>query len=107
MKKFNMKTIQEQIEIMQHYANGGEVEYYNEGGSKRGIMKSTDAFDWGNYDYLIKKQKNTITIEKWLCEYIHSKHLEGSNRFFILEKAVPFEVHGEKIKLIEKYEVEL
>ena len=98
MKKFNMKTIQEQIEIMQHYANGGEVEYYNEGGSKRGIMKSTDAFDWGNYDYLIKKQKNTITIEKWLCK-------EGNDSYYIAEVS---DISGyEKVKLLESYEVEL
>ena len=102
------KTIQEQIAVMQHFANGGEVECLSLDKSLKGWYEEQDpSFSWGFFDYRIKKQKNTITIEKWLCEYIRSKHLEGSNRFFILEKAVPFEVHGEKIKLIEKYEVEL
>ena len=102
------KDLKEQIEIMTHYLNGGEVECLALDKSLKGWYEEQDpSFSWGFFDYRIKEQKNTITIEKWLCEYIHSKHLEGSNRFFILEKAVPFEVHGEKIKLIEKYEVEL
>ena len=101
------KDLKEQIEIMTHYLNGGEVEICKN--NKWSDITNPEFKDWNFaiYGFRIKEQKNTITIEKWLCEYIRSKHLEGSNRFFILEKAVPFEVHGEKIKLIEKYEVEL
>ena len=102
-----MKAIQKQREIMQHFANGGEIEICKN--DKWSDITNPGFKDWNfaTYGFRRKEQKNTITIEKWLCEYIRSKHLEGSNRFFILEKAVPFEVHGEKIKLIEKYEVEL
>lgn len=65
------KTIQEQIEIMQHYANGGEVEYIHKSSSKEEwILKVNKdiAFNWEYKDYRIKEQKKTITIEKWLHE---------------------------------------
>jgi len=98
------KTIQEQIEIMKHYANSGEVEYYDRV-KEIWLKKDIGEFDWKNVDYRIKK---TITIEKWLCEYDRCGKLEGSKRFFILEKVVPFEFgNGKKVKLLDTYEVEL
>lgn len=101
------KTIQEQIEIMKHYANSGEVEYYDRV-KEIWLKKDIGEFDWKNMDYRIKEEKKTITIEKWLCEYNRCEKLEGSKRFFILEKVVPFEFgNGKKVKLLDAYEVEL
>ncbi|MFA9240540.1 MAG: hypothetical protein ACEQSQ_11735 [Candidatus Paceibacteria bacterium] len=100
-----MKTIQEQIEVMQHYANGGEIEIFMNDEWKYAI---SPGWNWNHCNYRIKEQKETITIEKWLCEYNRCELLEGSKRFFILEKAVPFEFgNGKKVKLLKTYEVEL
>jgi len=101
------KTIQEQIEVMQHFANGGEVEVKGLGGNTF-ILDKNPIWDFNCNDYRIKEQKKTITIEKWLCEYNRCEKLEGSKRFFILEKVVPFEFgNGKKVKLLDTYEVEL
>ena len=97
--KFNMKAIQEQIEIMQHYANGGEVECLALDKSLKGWYEEQDpSFSWGFFDYRIKEQKNTITIEKWLCK-------DGNDSYYIAEVN---DISGyEKVKLLEFYEVEL
>ncbi len=101
------KTIQEQIEVMQHFANGGKIEtkaFHN----SDWIGVDFPKWDWSIQDYRIKEQSKTITIEKWLCEYNRCELLEGSKRFFILEKAIPFEFgNGKKIKLLETYKVQL
>ncbi len=101
------KTIQEQIEVMQHFANGGQIEC-KASGKKEFVSITVPYWNWDHVDYRIKEQKKTITIEKWLCEYNRCEKLEGSERFFILEKVVPFEFgNGKKIKLLNTYEVEL
>ena len=100
------KTIQEQIEVMQHFANGGKIEtkaFHN----SDWIGVDFPKWDWSIQDYRIKEQRKTITIEKWLCEYKVFEELEGSKRFFIIEKVFPFEVDGKKIKLLDTYEVQL
>lgn len=100
------KTLQEKIEIMTHYLNGGEVEIKCNDNSWD--IMDIPSWNWYSNDYRIKEQKKTITIEKWLCEYTNCELLEGSKRFFILEKVVPFEFgNGKKVKLLETYEVEL
>ena len=102
-----MKTIQEQIEVMQHFANGGEVEFYSNF-NKRWEESSTPVWDWRSTDYRIKEQKKTIAIEKWLiCKtsYMGNECLEiieGNSTLFdgYYDKSV-------KVKLLETYEVEL
>ena len=102
--------LKEMIKIMQHYENGGEIEYSDDC-FKTILGKSNNKnivgvpWDWFTYEYRIKKQK--VTIEKWLCEYVGCEELKGSKRFFIIEKVVPFEVAGKKLKLLESYEIEL
>ena len=100
--------LKEMIKVMQHYDNGGEVEYKgkNEDDSEWGLC-DYPIWDWNIFEYRIKEQKQKVTIEKWLCEYVGCEELKGSKRFFIIEKVVPFEVAGKKVKLIESYEVEL
>ena len=89
--------IDEMIKVMQHYADGGEVE--------AGIKNSkiwTDCnypeWNWNSMDYRIKEQKEKVTIEKWLCK-------SGENSFYIHEGT---DADGlEKVKLLKSYEVEL
>ena len=101
--------LKEMIKVMQHFADGGEVEINSKNGNYCWTKITSPSWDWVYNEYRIKeqKQKQKVTIEKWLCEYLGCKELKGSKRFFIIEKVVPFEVAGKKVKLIESYEVEL
>lgn len=93
-----MKAIQKQIEIMQHFANGGEIEICKN--DKWSDITNPEFKDWNFaiYDFRIKEQKNTITIEKWLCK-------DGNDSYYIAEVS---DISGyEKVKLLESYEVEL
>lgn len=95
------KTIQQQIEVMQHYDNGGKIEVCFFGSHNWSDLTAEDyLFDFREYKYRIKEQKKTITIEKWLC----------SNEFgdyFAVEIGKNNVGECKKIKLIESYEVEL
>ena len=100
------------IKVMQHYEDGGDIEFSDDNfETVLGESKKEDEEDlcwnWDEFDYRIKEPKQKATIEKWLCEYVGCEELKGSKRFFIIEKVVPFEVAGKKVKLIETYEVEL
>ncbi len=97
--------LSEMIKVMQHYENGGEVEY-SEDGFKTvlcTVNKERDgdlSWNWSDYTYRIKKQK--VTIEKWLIKDVNSsEHLiiESSD-------ADKYKLY-EKVKLIKSYEVEL
>ena len=102
-----MKTIEEQIEVMQHYANGGKVEVYVDDLCTWGKAYNP-TWDWSIYNYRIKEQKKTVVIEKWLIQktiYAGNECLEiieGNKTLFdsYYDKSV-------KIKLLETYEVEL
>ena len=89
--------LKEMIKVMQHFENGGEVEGRvpnYETWKKCGYP----LWNWGEYDYRIKEQKQKVTIEKWLCK-------SGENSFYIHEGT---DADGlEKVKLLETYEVEL
>ena len=100
------KDLKEQIEIMTHYLNGGEIECVEKGNDNWEIV-AKPLWNFDDFEYRIKEPKQKATIEKWLCEYVGCEELKGSKRFFIIEKVVPFEVAGKKVKLIESYEVEL
>ena len=105
-----MKTLKEQIAVMQYFADNGAIEKIKLKGECRDWFEPTDKniiFDWQSFDYRIKKEKQTITIEKWLCEYEGCNELRGSKRFFIIEKTVPFDILGKKIKLLDSYEVDI
>lgn len=103
--------LSEMIKVMQHYENGGEVEY-SEDGFKTvlcTVNKKDDGdlcWDWDTFDYRIKEQKQKVTIEKWLIKDLNSgEHfiMESPNVDLTL-KAFP---DGCKVKLIKSYEVEL
>ena len=64
--------LSEMIKIMQHYENGGEVEY-SEDGFKTIFGKANNkknpnglSWDWSSLQYRIKEQKQKVTIEKLL-----------------------------------------
>ena len=103
--------LSEMIKIMQHYENGGAVEY-SEDGFKTvlcTVNKERDgdlSWNWSDYTYRIKEQKQKVTIDKWLIKNVDSgEHfiMESSDVDLTL-KAFP---NGCKVKLIESYEVEL
>ena len=99
--------LKEQIEIMTHYLNGGDVEYSQD--NFKTILGATNkqrsgnlSWDWDTIEYRIKEQKQKVTIEKWLMQStIDKEHriIETS----LVDKVVNFK----KVKLIESYEVEL
>lgn len=97
------KTIQEQIEVMQHFANGGEVEIFTN--SKWGDISNGGFANWNfaKYDFRIKEQKKTINIEKWLCRCNN----DGEYRIFETSKIETLHKDWERIKKIKTYEVEL
>ena len=90
--------LKEMMEIMEHFGNGGEVEYTETGFNKWRIANDP-SWNWYDYNYRIKKQK--VTIEKWLCQ-----DNEGDFAVFDISHIDKFEQY-EKVKLIESYEVEL
>lgn len=107
-----MKNIKEQIEVMTHYMNGGEVEFINNSDIKKGnwITKTNNSlpFDWEHKDYRIKKEKKTMIIEKWLIftGVAHGQECyrieEGNQEYFKY-----FFKENQKSKLLETYEVEI
>lgn len=105
------KDLKEQIEIMTHYLNGGEVEFsennfktiHGESNSKNRMGLS---WDWARFSYRIKEQKQKATIGKWLLKDVDSGEyliMESSDVNLTL-KDFPKWI---KIKILETYEVEL
>ena len=92
--------IDEMIKVMQHYADGGEIEVSYEG---KDIWHdaTTPCWDWEEFDFRIKKQKQKVTIEKWLM-------LDTSGDYIVFETSDITTLNGyEAIKLLETYEVEI
>lgn len=93
-----MKTLNEQIEVMQHFANGGKVEVFDSGYESWEELENTD-FNWGYRDYRIKEEKQKITIEKWVVKV--------NNEYLVCEASSHWVDFGEKIKLLDSYEVDI
>lgn len=97
------KDLKEQIEIMTHYLNGGEVECLEKGNDNWEIV-TKPLWNFDDFEYRIKepKQKVTrVTIEKWLCR---DKHKD----LIIIETSnIDNYTLYKKVKLMEIYEVEL
>ena len=95
------KDLKEQIEIMTHYLNGGEVECVEKGNDNWEIV-TKPLWNFDDFEYRIKEQKQKVTIEKWLMQSTIDKEyriIETS----LVDKVVNFK----KVKLIESYEVKL
>jgi hypothetical protein len=49
-----MKTLKEMMKVMEHFDNGGKVEYKRTNGSTWGIINDP-TWDWNHFDYRIKE----------------------------------------------------
>ena len=95
------KDLKEQIEIMTHYLNGGEVECVEKGNDNWEIA-TKPLWNFDDFEYRIKEPKQKITIEKWLMQSTIGKE------YRIFETSlVDTVVNFKKVKLIETYEVGL
>ena len=98
--------LKEMIEVMQHYENGGVVQFSED--NFKTILGDANKKDdgalcwgWDKFDYRIKEPKQKVTIEKWLCQ-------NGQGNYAIIESTNVNQYNSyEKVKLIESYEVEL
>ena len=63
-------TIQEQIAVMQHYEDGGEIEYKPKH-LKDGWCAAEKPPLWAfnSSDYRIKEKPKTKTVYEWMCRY--------------------------------------
>ena len=95
--------LKEMIKVMQHYEDGGEVEFSDDNfetvfGEANKEVVGDLYWNWDEFDYRIKEPKQKVTIEKWLCK-------SGENSFYIHEGT---DADGlEKVKLLNTYKVEL
>ena len=98
-------TLREKIECMEAFERGECVEVRTDK-TVAGQWRVTidPLWDWNNNDYRIEpKPKQTVTIEKWLINYKALKmivEVTDTERFLL-------EFGGEKVKLLDTYEVEL
>ena len=92
--------LKEQIEIMTHYLNGGEVECVEKGNDNWEIA-TKPLWNFDDFEYRIKEPKPKVTIERWLCRdrYGDFIAIETSN----IDK---YKLYV-KVKLLESYEIEL
>ena len=63
------KDLKEQIEIMTHYLNGGEIECVEKGNDNWEIA-TKPLWNWDDCEYRIKEPKRKVIIEKWLWYYL-------------------------------------
>ena len=92
----------EMIKVVQHFKDGGEVEFNpRSSDSTLWIKTSFPNWNWVDFNFRIKEPEKKITIEKWLC-----RDRQGD---FIVIEILNADNYGlyEKVKLIESYEVEL
>ena len=94
------KDLKEQIEIMTHYLNGGEVECVEKGNDNWEIV-TKPLWNFDDFEYRIKEPKQKVTIEKWLVKDVNS------GEYFIKEGEPKHLLYANKLKLIESYEVEV
>ena len=102
------KTIKEMIEVMEHYKNGGEVEYVERDYVNwERVIKPI--WDWDTFDYRVKEVKETIVIEKWLLEdtSINTKGIKVVIETSDINSWLSYYPTAQKVKLIESYEVEI
>ena len=97
------KDLKEQIEIMTHYLNDGEVECVEKGNNNWEIV-TKPLWNWDDFTYRIKEQKEKVTIEKWLIEENDIKFVVETSDIDSWLKSFPT---AQKLKLIESYEVEI
>ena len=95
-------TLREKIETMEAFERGEEIEcnsLYN----PKWTSTPSPAWNWNDFCYRIKpKPKQTVTIEKWLCQHDDVYIIASSSD---IKKYVT--KYWKPIKLLDTYEVEL
>ena len=94
-----MKTTKEMIEVMEHFCKGGEVECAEKGYADWDVA-TIPLWNWIDYDYRIKRQKQTITMEKWLMKRSDEYYVLTTNKISNYNLSSP-------VKLLETYEIEI
>ena len=94
--------LSEMIKVMQHYDNGGEVEFKQNREDDTKWRLACPNWNWDSFDYRIKKPR--VTIEKWLIEELGIKFVVETSDIDSWLKSFPT---AQKLKLIESYEVEI
>lgn len=97
-----MKSLKEQIEVMEWFLNGGEVEAKDFGDLTYEVVLNP-SWDWSCVDYRIKEKKQTVTIEKVLYKNLDGNYMVIECDRFNHEQYA----YWKKIKLLDTYEVEL
>lgn len=98
-----INVLKEMIKVMQHYDNGGKIEYSEKkDGNNHWTTVTSPSWDWAYFDYRIKEEKQKVTIEKWLCS-----DKQGSLVVIETTNIEEYTYITQKLKLIESYEVEL
>ena len=94
--------LKEMIKVMQHYADGGEIEAVSKENDNNWQIITDPSWSWNIFNYRIKEQKQKVTIQKWLLK-------DNNGDFFIREgdkNHIQYAFRN-KVKLLETYEVEL
>ena len=98
--------LKEIIKVMQHFEDGGEVEFSDD--NFKTVMGKANKEDdgglcwnWDEFNYRIKEQKQKVIIEKWLF-----RDKQGDFLVIEISNADNYKQY-EKVKLIKSYEVEL
>lgn len=100
-----MKTYEEKIEVMLHFLNGGEIEYYSYDTAKGWYPQESDDLDftWETHDFRIKEKKQSVTIEKWLYKDGDSYFILDGNSNYHQGYAKSYN----QVKLLDSYEVQI
>ena len=94
--------LSEMIKVMEHYDNGGEVEFKQNREDDTKWRLACPNWNWDSFDYRIKKPR--VTIEKWLIEELGIKFVVETSDIDSWLESFPT---AQKLKLIESYEVEI
>ena len=84
---------------MQHYENGGEVEGAVIGFDDWEVV-TKPLWNWIDYEYRIKRQKQTITMEKWLMRRNDEYYIHTTNKISNYNLSTP-------VKLLKTYEIKI
>ena len=104
--------LKEMIKVMQHFEDGGDVEYSGDnfetifGKANNNKNPNGLSWAWDSLQYRIKEEKQKVTIETWLCRDTSN----GENFIYETSKIdlyIKETIYIEKVKLIESYEVEI
>ena len=97
-------TLREKIQCMEAFERGEEIEIIDLTIINSCWQTATKPqWNWIAYDYRIKpKPKQTVTIEKWLCEYCGGYVVVDGNDLNFMRNEM-----FKKVKLLDTYEVTL